>query len=147
VSDTLAKPRRTRIAAYAIIVRDGAILLARLSDRVKGNTGKWTLPGGGIEFGEDPAHAAVREVKEETGYDVLLRDLLEINNLHVVSPDAEHHGIRILYSADIVGGTLTHETDNSTDRCEWIPLDGTAQIPLVDIAQRAVEIARRDDPI
>src|SRR5262245_51121863 len=56
----------TRLAAYGVIVRDGSILLCHVSP---GNLGEglWTLPGGGLDFGEPPDRGAIREVEEETG--------------------------------------------------------------------------------
>ena len=65
-------PRRQRVAAYAVIVRDGAVLLSRLAPSVS-EIEMWTLPGGGIDFGEHPDDAVVREVHEETGLDVRAR--------------------------------------------------------------------------
>ncbi|MBD5785194.1 NUDIX domain-containing protein [Cellulosimicrobium terreum] len=61
-----------RVAAYAVIVRDGLLLLPHWR---KGDRDGWTLPGGGIDLGEHPEDAAVREVREETGYDVELVDV------------------------------------------------------------------------
>ena len=51
-------PRRTRVAAYAVILRDGDILLSRLAPYLVPHE-QWTLPGGGIDFGEDPRDAVV----------------------------------------------------------------------------------------
>ena len=66
-------PRRQRVAAYAVILRDEQILLARLAPYlVPGEL--WTLPGGGIDFGEHPRDAVVREVHEETGLEVTVGD-------------------------------------------------------------------------
>lgn len=52
----------------AIIVQDGRVLMARRRER----EGKllWAFPGGGIEAGESPEEAAVREVSEEVGLEV-----------------------------------------------------------------------------
>ena len=80
----------TRVGAYAVIVRDGKVLLThwvlerdstqRLTlDTV---TSGWTLPGGGLEPGEGPEAAAVREVLEETGYVIELTRLLGTDSLH-----------------------------------------------------------------
>ena len=67
-----------RVAAYAVIIdADDRILLAHWNE---GRRAAWTLPGGGLESGEDPEHAARREVREETGYRVTVGDLLGIHS-------------------------------------------------------------------
>ena len=62
--------RRTRIGAYGLVFKEQAMLLCRLSAEVPGWEGSWTLPGGGIDFGEAPEAAMIREVEEETGLTV-----------------------------------------------------------------------------
>lgn len=59
-----------KVASIAVVARDGAILFLRRKD-----SGKWTMPGGHFEAGEDPKEAAVRELWEETGLDVEPADL------------------------------------------------------------------------
>src|SRR5438477_5256158 len=100
--------KRTRISAYALLLREQSILLVRCSAETDA-PGQWTLPGGGIEFGEDPAHAAVREVKEETGYDVSIGEVLTIDSRVIRAGDIEHHVIRVIYPARIRSGELTRE--------------------------------------
>ncbi|MET0713604.1 MAG: NUDIX hydrolase [Mycetocola sp.] len=130
-----------RVAAYGVIIDGDRILLAHW--REHGRSG-WTLPGGGIDPGEDPADAAVREIFEETGYTAELDDLLGISSFVAqpedrLTPGATEalHGLRIIYRAHVTGGELTHEIDGSTDQAAWHPL---ADIPslnhvaLVDVA-------------
>ena len=57
-----------------VIELDGGVVLIERANEPKG----WALPGGFIDYGEPPADAARREVKEETGLDVELTDLLGV---------------------------------------------------------------------
>src|SRR6266576_788909 len=58
---------RTRVGGYALCVDDRErILLSRLS-AIEVDVGAWTLPGGGVEFGEHPDATVIRELAEETG--------------------------------------------------------------------------------
>jgi 8-oxo-dGTP diphosphatase len=133
--------RRLRVSAYAVCLSEGRLLLARWVSP-NGRVRLWTLPGGGIEHGEDPLDAMTREVDEETGYQVEAERLLGIDSSHGPSnPDSgyvdDFHGVRIVYSARIVGGRLRDEVGGSTDRAEWFGLDavpGLARVPLVDNA-------------
>ncbi|MCQ8188922.1 NUDIX hydrolase [Streptomyces rugosispiralis] len=131
--------RHLRISAYAVCVEGGRILLARWT----GGDGKqWGLPGGGLQHGEDPYDAAVREVEEETGYTVEIERLLGIDSLHQRHPrwlthDADFHGVRVVYAGRVTGGELRHEVNGSTDLAAWIELDrlaGLDRAPLVDTA-------------
>ena len=83
-----------RTGAYAVLV-DGAgrILLALLNLEA---VPAWTLPGGGVEPGETPEQAAVREVREETGYDVELERLLGEDALTVPAGERIDGGPRAL---------------------------------------------------
>ncbi|MEV4686702.1 NUDIX hydrolase [Microbacterium sp. LWH3-1.2] len=131
-----------RVAAYAVIMDDqDRLLLAHWNE---GRRAAWTMPGGGLEPGEDPASAARREVKEETGYRVEIEGLLGIHS-RVVPPgrrlkpgsDLPLHTLRIVYRARITGGKLRNETGGSTDRAEWFSLAevrGLQRVKLVDIA-------------
>ncbi|MDI2099148.1 NUDIX hydrolase [Ruicaihuangia caeni] len=132
-----------RVAAYGVIVDDGGrVLLSHWNEH--GRSG-WSMPGGGLEPGEDPAAAAVREIFEETGYNAELGHLLGIDS-HVVPAanrskrtDVPLHAIRIVYRARVVGGKLTNEVGGSSDEAKWFSLKeiGSLQrVGLVDIALR-----------
>jgi 8-oxo-dGTP diphosphatase len=131
-----------RVAAYGVIVDGTRILLAHWNEN--GRTG-WTLPGGGLEEGEDPADAAVREIAEETGYRGELDELLGIDS-HIVAADDRLdasgralHALRIVYRAHVAGGELTNELDGSTDEAAWFELAEVAtlhRVGLVDVGLR-----------
>ena len=110
--------QRTRVAAYGLIVRGDEILLCRLSAVVPTHQGKWTLPGGGIEFGESPEAAMVREVEEETGLVVEPGRLATVDSIVIVDDDGiHHHSLRVIYFATVTGGELKSELDGTTDLC------------------------------
>jgi 8-oxo-dGTP diphosphatase len=132
--------RQQRVAAYAVVARAEEVLLARWT----GPRGpEWTLPGGGLDFGEDPADAAVREVREETGYTVRLDGLLFVNSFRRVLPDApvDFHAIQIVYAASVIGGDLVYEVDGSTDMAAWFPIaevPALTRVQLVDLGLAAL---------
>lgn len=130
-----------RVAAYGVITEGDRILLAHWNE---GGKSGWTLPGGGIDPGEDPADALLREIAEETGYLAEGGELLGIDSKvipaeHRFVPDAGPlHALRIVYRARVIGGTLTNERDGTTDEAAWFALSAipNRRVELVDIALR-----------
>ena len=133
----------TRVAAYGILKQDAKILLCRISDRVPHSVGKWTLPGGGIEFGESPEQAMIREVREETGLCATPVDVAGVDSLVVRNEECTRHGIRIIYNARHEPGALVFEQDGSTDCCRWFTQEEACKLPLVALAKVGLELAWR----
>ncbi len=133
--------QRVRPAAYVWCEHDGGLLLSRVARGLPG-AGHWTLPGGGLRFGEDPQAAAIREVREESGLEVALGELLGVRSA-VLEPGETMTGhriqsIAILYRATFTGGQLRHETHGSTDLARWIPLEELTSLPLTSSARWAM---------
>ena len=132
--------RITRVSAYGLVCEEDLLLLCRISPRLPHLSGLWTLPGGGLEFREDPTDAMVREVREETGFVVQPGDLAFIHSNAVDTDHAEYHGIRIVYHTELIGGELAFETDGTTDMCRWWPRAELAQ--LLEQQDGAVDLVR-----
>ncbi|MEO8626213.1 MAG: NUDIX domain-containing protein [Candidatus Limnocylindrales bacterium] len=133
---------RTRLAAYTICIEDGRLLLVRIASGYPA-AGIWTLPGGGVAFGEDPADAARRELAEESGLEGRIDDLAFVNSIageaQLESGRDAWHGVRIVYLATVTGGTLRDETEESTDRAEWATLPGLDGRPVTELVDVALE--------
>ena len=141
-------PRRQRVAAYAVIIRDEQILLARLAERISASE-LWTLPGGGIDHGEDPRDAVVREIREETGLDAVVGEQARVYSAHM--PHArrdgrrsDYHALRIVYDAWVppdAPAPRVVEVDGSTVDAAWHPLAGVLDgtVPTVPMVSQAVE--------
>jgi 8-oxo-dGTP diphosphatase len=101
-----------KVAAAVLVERDGRVLLVRRANEPL--RGLWTLPAGFVDAGEDPAEAAERECKEETGLQVQVTGLLDVLS-GLEHPRGAH--ILIVYRAEVQGGDLRAADD--VDRAEF----------------------------
>lgn len=125
-----------RIAAYGVCCDDaGRVLLVRAAVHDE-FPGYWCLPGGGVEHGEAPRDAVVREFAEETGLSVQVITLREvITDLGYVRRARKVvHSDRVIYDVRVTGGTLRNEVGGSSDLAKWYaPADvpGLVLLPYV----------------
>ncbi|MFB4277918.1 MULTISPECIES: NUDIX hydrolase [unclassified Nonomuraea] len=127
-----------RLAAYGVCVEDGRVLLARHVPPVGEHS--WTLPGGGVEHGEDPFDTVIREVAEETGCDAVVERLLGVDSrvipAAVARAGATHQNVGVFYRIRITGGRLRPEPDGEIAESAWTPIAdvaGLRRASLVDI--------------
>lgn len=114
--------------SQALIIKDRQVLMVK--QYVQRGDIVWNFPGGGIEDYESPEAACIREVKEETGFDVELVNLLHKDEN------------KFTYLAKIVGGNLTLDKSNpdNEDLIDngWVTLDDNSKwdsytLPILDL--------------
>ena len=138
-----------RLAAYAVVVRGDRILLTRLAERVTKHE-LWTLPGGGVDHGEDPREAVIREIYEETGMRADVGDVAHVFSMHLSDTwrrgrRVDAHSVRIVYDgwvAPDAPSPQVMEVDGSTSDAAWQPiasvLDGS--LPTVGLVADALAV-------
>lgn len=141
--------RRQRLGAYVVCRRGEAVLLTRLSALTTA-PGRWTLPGGGVEHGEHPRDAALREVHEETGLHVHLGRLLDVDSSHFTgrSPRGvleDYHSVRLVFEAATTDERVPQvlEADGSSDAAAWVAgseIDSGA-VDVVDLVRFALRLS------
>lgn len=132
-------PLSPLVGVGAVIVDGGRVLLARRGTEPM--RGRWTLPGGLVEIGESLHEALVREVREETGLDVEVVELVELlDRIHREEGRVRFHYVIADYLCKVVGGEARAASDADevrwVERAEW---NSHSALALDPITARVVE--------
>lgn len=120
-----------KVVAGTIPADDGRLLLIRRN--ISPAKGKWTFPGGFVDWGETVTNAAVRETLEETGLRVDLDGLLGVYSYQ------DFPVVIVVYRARVTGGTL--RSSHETQELAWLR---PAEIPWGELAFPSTREALRD---
>lgn len=108
----------------------------------------WTLPGGGLDFGERPEDGAIREVSEETGLVAVINGppyvVSETGIWRRSSGAVRFHQVRVIYPMTVTGGMERVEVEGSTDAIEWVSWPLVEPRPLVGFVQPILDRAIGD---
>ncbi|QVQ54435.1 NUDIX domain-containing protein [Spiractinospora alimapuensis] len=121
-------PNRVVVAASAAVIDDqGRILLQRRAD-----SGLWALPGGVMEMTESLPESAVREVREETGFDIEITGLVGTytDPRHVIAYDdgEVRRQFNICFHARLLGGILSVSPEST--HVQWTPPEEIDALPI-----------------
>lgn len=136
--------RQVRIGIYGLAIdgrADAAILLTRLApDEV--DAGCWTLPGGGLDWGEAPLEGLRREFIEETGLEPTVVSLLGIHSYSLTSEQRRRPGppLQVIQAVYLVAaqGQPVHEVGGSTVEARWFPMAELDSVPVLDLVKIAL---------
>lgn len=147
IDDPNAPKANSVVPSVVAIVQDdqGRILLIHKTDN-----NKWALPGGGHDIGESISDTVVREVKEETGYDVEVETITGTytNPRHVMAYDdgEVRQQFSLAFRAQLVGGQM--QTSSESDEVVWLTPDQLATLDMhPSMRQRIDDALTADRPI
>ncbi|WP_127529742.1 NUDIX hydrolase [Paenibacillus kobensis] len=129
------------MGVYGVLVKDNRVLLIK---KGRGpHTGKWDLPGGTIEFGEEPYDTLIREFEEETGIVELrgtIRSALSYTLIHPFKGELEElHHIGIIYDVTLLSETFDLKADGDEQDslgAQWIALEELPDLPVTPFVEQ-----------
>lgn len=126
---------RVRVRSCGVILVDDKILLVNQQAPTR-TLPIWLPPGGGVGFGESAREALVREVKEETGLEVVVQDLLALHEF--IEPP--YHAVELYFRAEIISGKLCTGSDPELTAdnqqiigCEFKPIGSLNELNLYPV--------------
>ena len=114
--------------------------------------GWWTLAGGGVDHGESPYDAVLRELYEETGLRSDAARLVDVHHVHTVAPGRQdryedYHGVHLLFAVAVDPDAPLEVIDvgGSTDVAAWVPVTavGDTHAPVLPMVEFALEHRHR----
>ena len=134
-----------RLAAYAVCVDGERVLVARFVHPLSGDT-HWTLPGGGVDPGEDPYDTVIRELGEETGYEGVVERLLGVDSRVIPAAESRrgvpHQNVGVFYLVRVTGGELRPEPNGETAESVWTPIPEVARLRRSSLVDVGLTLAR-----
>ncbi len=127
-------PTKPVVGVGAIILDGNKILLEKRKNAP--GKGKWSIPGGLVELGERVEQAVIREVKEETGLEVIEPRLVDIVD-HISLDEkgaVKYHFVIIDYLVTVKSGKPKAASD--ADALKWVPFNEVEQYNLTESFRR-----------
>lgn len=100
---------------------EGKLFLMQRNKNCRNKAGFWSIPGGGVDYGEKVEDAIVREMKEELNIDIEVQKLLVVAN--DIIPEENQHWVSPQYICKIVGGELKNMEPEKCEGFDWFDLE------------------------
>jgi len=126
-----------RLTADVVLIAPGHILLIRRCHDPF--AGRWALPGGRVESGEETATAARRELREEAGLDVAV--LIPVGVYAKPERDPRGRYVTFAYTAYLTGGPPVPTAGDDAADARWWPITELLAVPLAFDHRRIIEDA------
>lgn len=132
-------PQRPIVGVGGIIRKGSRVLLVRRA--VEPLKGKWSIPGGAVEVGEELTTALRREMREETGLKVRVQGVVEVLDRIQTTPDGrvQYHYVLIDYLCRPAGGKLRAGDDVS--EAAWATLGELADYGITESTRQVIRKA------
>jgi len=140
-------PIEKKAGAVVYAIHEGNIYFAFVHDVF----GYWTLSKGGIEEGENEEEGAIREIKEEMGLDIKIKDLLGRNEYIASHPEKGKIRKQVIFflGESEYKDIVLEKGTGGLDDAKWFPLDAIASLKMYDnmipLLTKAVEILTKND--
>jgi ADP-ribose pyrophosphatase YjhB (NUDIX family) len=134
-------PTHPVVGVGAVLVRNGEVLLAKRA--AEPGKGKWSIPGGLVELGEEVRDAVVREVMEECNLKVETNQLIDVTD-NIVKDEKgkpKYHFVVLDFFVRFKHGTIRAADD--AVKLEWVPLEKVEEYDLTKIFRAFFKRNRR----
>lgn len=125
-----------QIGVKAIIEKDNKILLIKRSSKYEELENAWDIPGGRLDFGEEPEDGLRREIFEETG--LVLDQIKQILDATTVFKNEEKQIVRITYLCSVKETDQTEKISDEHTSLEWIPKEKLKTLVMKDTILKKV---------
>ncbi len=126
-----------RVGVYGVIIKDNSVLLSPQWDG-------YNFPGGGVKQGERMRDALLREVKEETGFQVSVVELIACEDSFYQTMDGKSlQSYQVYFLCTITGGeaSIDHLSESEKEYVgmpEWLPIDRVSSVAFYNSADNEV---------
>ncbi|MDP2874364.1 MAG: NUDIX domain-containing protein [bacterium] len=120
-----------KIAVAGLLVLNNKALVVRRSNKEAFLPGVYEIPGGKVEFGENPNSSLVREFKEEVN--LRIKPLMPYRTFDYVTKEGKRHTVEIVYLVTLDGDTVENiKLSDAHDKYEWVSKNDLSSIKLTE---------------